>query len=447
MRDLDWPDLAPGGVQWVRVHWCDNANVIRAKAAHVGLMDPDAGLPGGIGLAAAQMALPVMFDALAPGSGLSPVGEVRLVPDGTTLRTTALLPGHALVLGDLRGEDGRAWEHCPRDFLRGQLGRLEAYGLTLTAAFENEFFLLRRDPEGRLVPADRTVYAQTGAFNAHLPFLHDLTAALTELGLTPEHLYPESAPGQIELTVRYRVGVDAADGQILFREAARAAAHRHGLVACFLAKVTEGAAGSGCHINLGLRDAEGGDALGDPDDPDGLSPEGRAFLAGVLVHLPALTAVTVPLPGGYRRLKPHFWAGAYCAWGVGNREAALRVTRQGGQVTRFEVKAADGTANPYLALGAVVAAGLDGLERGLSLPPEATVDPALLSEAERAAARMFPLPASLSESLDALEADGAVRAAFGEARLRAYVAVKRLEHEALSPLSPGEELELLAERY
>lgn len=447
MAHLDWGDLAAHGVGWVRVHWCDHAGVIRAKAAHAGMLDPHVGLPGGIGLARAQMALPVMRDALAPGSGLGPVGEVRLVPDGRTLRTLGALPGHALVLGDLITEEGAPWDCCPRAFLRAQQARLEARGLRVTAAFENEFVLLRRGGDGRLAPADHTVYAQTAALNSHLAFVQDFTGALLDLGLTPEFMYPESAPGQLELSVRHGGGLEAADAQLLYREAARAVAARHGLVACFLAKVTEDAAGSGCHINVGLRNGEGENVFGDPADPDGLSPTGRAFLAGVLAHLPGLAAITVPLPGGYRRLRPHFWAGAYVAWGVANREAALRVTREAGAVTRFELKAADATANPYLALGALLAAGLDGLERGLALPPEATVDPGTLGEAGRAALGMAPLPASLASSLDALEADAALCAALGGPRLRAYVAVGRMQHEALSPLSLPEELELLAERY
>src|SRR5688572_2544919 len=187
------------GVRWVRIAWCDHANVIRAKAAHRRLLD--AGLPDGVGITAAQQSLPVMFDAVAPDSGLGPVGEARLVPDWSTLAVLPWAPGQAQVMGDMM-VDGRPWGHCPREYLREQVRALAGAGFTGRAAFENEFFLLKRTATG-YAPADETVYAATGSMNAHQAFIGELTATLEALGLEPEFYYPESAPGQQEISIRH----------------------------------------------------------------------------------------------------------------------------------------------------------------------------------------------------------------------------------------------------
>lgn len=437
LRQLD-----AASVRWVRIVWCDHANVIRAKAAHRRLLRD--GLPDGVGITAAQQALPVMFDAVAPDSGLGPVGEARLMPDWSTLAILPWSPGHAQVLGDMTVE-GRPWEQCPRDYLRRQVGALAAAGFTARAAFENEFFLLRRTATG-YAAADDTVYAATGSMNAHQAFVAELTATLEALGLEPEFYYPESAPGQQEISIRYAEPLAAADRQILYREAVRGVAERHQLVASFLPKVHEGAAGSGCHLNFSLWRA-GRSAMRDPAHPTGLSAVARHFIAGLLAHLPGLCAITVPSRNSYRRLLPHFWAGAFAVWGFDNREAAIRVTRGSADATRFELKTSDATANPYLALGALIAAGLDGVDRQLALPPDVNVDPGNFSDDERQRRGIVPLPQSLGETLDALARDEVLCRSLGPARARAYLAVKRMEWQALRDLSLADEVTMLATRY
>jgi glutamine synthetase len=434
--------LDQAAIRWVRIVWCDHAGLIRAKAAHRDLLND--GLPRGVGITVAQQALPVMFDAVAPDSGLGPVGEARLIPDWSTLAPLPWAPGHAQVMGDMV-VDGVAWEHCPREYLREQTRRLTDAGLTARAAFENEFFLLRRTASG-LVPADDTVYAATGSMNLHQAFIAELTAALEALGLEPEFYYPESAPGQQEISICHAEPLAAADRQITYREAVRGVATRHGYVASFLPKVHESVAGSGCHLNFSLWRASES-AMGDARHPTGLSDVARGFVAGVLDHLPGLAAITVPSRNSYRRLQPHFWAGAFVVWGYDNREAAIRVTRGPAGATRFELKTCDATSNPYLALGAVIAAGLDGVRRGLELPPDVAVDPGHYSEDERRRRGIEPLPRSLGEALEALAADKTLCDSLGPARARAYLAVKRMEWEALRDLSLADEVAMLAERY
>ncbi len=434
-------------VKFLRIIWCDNANVIRAKAAHLNYLENY--IANGVGITVAQMALPVMHDAVVPETGLGPVGEVRLMPDWSTLKILPFAPGHAHVLSDMVvGPTGEIWEQCPRGFLHRQTAALANEGLTLNAAFENEFFLLRRNDEGILEPADNTVFCATDAMNRQATFVNDLADALNLQDIPVEGYHPESGPGQQEMTFHYGEAIVAADRQILFRETVRGVAARHGLVASFLPKIIEDKAGSGCHLNLSLAKA-GKNITGDPHGRAGFRTEAAAFLAGILEHLPGLTAITVPSKNSFRRIRPHFWAGAFRAWGYDNREGAVRALRDpaGARASRFELKTVDATANPYLALGAVIAAGLDGIRRDLPLPDEVTVDPGLIPDAERKQRGIDLLPQSLGEAIEALKGDDVLLAALGKPLSRSFIAVRENEWEALKDLDLKEEVAMLAERY
>ena len=433
------------GTRFVRVVWTDNANVIRAKAVHAGALADFA--THGVGITAAQQALPVMSDAVVPGGGLGPVGEIRLVPDWDTLTPLPYAPGHARVMGDMV-LDGKPWDLCPRSFLKRVLADAGRDGFQVSAAFENEFYLVRPRPDGGFDPADDTVFAATLAMDRLRPVIDDLAEALLAQRMPVELYYPESGPGQHEIAIRYSSAVEAADRQVAFRETTHAVADRHGLKASFLPKVFEGKAGSGCHLHFSLW-KDGKNVFPDPAGPGGLSAVGRAFLAGVLGHLPGLAAIVAPTPNSYRRLQPRFWAGAYRCWGVDNREAAIRVpsSPSGKGSAHFEVKTVDASANPYLALGAAVAAGLDGIRRKLDPRPPVQSDPAGLSDADRAQRRIDPLPASAADALARLEADRLLTDALGPGLATAYRAVRRAEAEALSGLSLDDEVRLLLERY
>ncbi len=439
--------LNDAGVKFVRIIWCDNANVIRAKAAHVDYLEEY--IDNGVGITVAQMALPAMYDSVVAGAGLGPVGEVRLMPDWSTLTILPFAEGHAQVLSDMViAKTGRVWSNCPRGFLRRQVDRLGQMDLRLEAVFENEFFLLHRNASGMLEPADNTVFCATGAMNLHRALINELTEALIAQGLEVEGYYPESGPGQQEVNIRCAEGLRAADRQIIYRETVRGVAARHGLVASFLPKIFEDKAGSGCHINFSLwRETQ--NVSGDSRQATTISTEAGAFVAGILDHLPALCAITIPSKTSYRRIQPQFWAGAFRVWGHQNREAAVRVcqNKQGDRACRFEFKTADATANPYIALGALIAAGLDGLERNLKLPEEVDVDPALIPELERKARGIDPLPCNLGESLDALRKDSVILEALGTELATSYVAVRQHEWDHLKDLDLEEEVRILAERY
>jgi len=441
MTDQAMRYLLEHDVRFLQVVWVDNANVIRAKMPHITQIERSGGV---VGISMAQMALPVMFDGVTPDSGLGPVGEALLHPDWSTLRALPYLPGYARVAADMLVE-GRPWDHCPRAFLRRQVERLADHGLTMKGAFENEFFLLRNSEKGA-VPVDDTVFAAASSVHGSGAVILDIAQALIDQGFEVETYYPESGPGQHELATRYSDALSAADMQVAYRDTVHGIAVNHGLIASFLPKIVEDKAGSGCHINMSLWSGDK-NITGDGSSVSRLSHAAASFVAGVVDHLPGLCALTVPSNASYRRIRPHFWAGAFAVWGIDNREAAVRVFSGSEVPSRFELKASDATANPYLALGSVLAAGIDGLDRDLELQPECRVDPGLLSEAERRELSIARLPANLGQAIKALEEDETLLDALGPQRSRAYLAVRKAEWDGLKDMSFEDEVALLLQRY
>ena len=419
-------------VRQVRFLYCDNGGLIRGKSTHRSGFA--ARLTSGIGLTVAMQAFSAQ-DELASVEGMGPVGEIRLVPDPATFVVLPYAPATAALLTDMQTLDGQPWDACPRAFLRAQLQRLaqhERLRGRLRAAFEAEFALARRDDQEKLVPLDDSRCFSTVGMQAAATVVDAILAALEAQDLTPEQYYPELGHGQHELSLRHAEGLAAADQQVLLRETARGVAARHGLVASFAPKPWADQAGNGAHLHFSVWSGDGQRNLfADATAPYGLSRLGRQFAAGVLAHLPALVAISCASVNSYRRLQPHTWSAAFTAWGPDNREAAIRVPSalKGAEEAsiNLELKASDATGNPYIVLGALVAAGLDGVERELALPEPMLVDPAACSEAERVARGIRRLPSSLDEAITALAADDYLRAQFPPRLFTAYTAVKRLE--------------------
>ncbi|NER24812.1 MAG: glutamine synthetase [Symploca sp. SIO1C2] len=432
------------GIRFVRILWCDNANVIRTKALHrVTLADY---LKHGVGISAAQQAIPVMYDAPAPGSGLGPVGEVRLVPDWNTFNPLPYAPRHACVLGDMV-KDGQPWGLCPRNFLKRMIAEADREGLQVVAAFENEFYLLRRTADG-IAPADETVFASTLSMELHRRVIDEIAEALVEQGMLVEQYYPESGPGQQEISILYTQALPAADQQIAFRETVRAIALQHNLIASFVPKIFADKAGNGCHLHLSLWQ-DGQNLLPNLEQDGGLSEVARRFIAGILQHLPALMAITTPSTNSYRRIVPHCWSGAFRCWGMDNREAAVRVPSnpEPPSPTHLELKTVDPSSNPYLALGAVIAAGVDGIRHCLELQEPVTVDPGTLTESERSERGIDRLPTNLGEAIEQLRNNQVLLDALGAELAQAYLAVRQAEWEGMKDLDLDAEVKLLLERY
>ena len=412
----------------VRFLWCGNDGTVRAKASTLrGLEDR---IRTGIGLTVAMQAMNNL-DGLQPVDGMGPVGEIRLVPDPETFRVLPYAPRLGAMLVDHVALDGEPAAVCQRSFLKRMEARLAERGTRLEVAFENEFSLATV-VDGAFVPIDSGLCFSTISATAAQDFVDELAAALDAQGIGLEQYYSELGHGQHEISTPHAPALRAADEQLLVRETIRGVAARHGLVASLAPKPWPENAGNGGHIHFSLWDLEGSrNRFHDGAAADGLSAEARSFVAGVLEHLPALCGLSAPSFNSYRRIVPQYWAGAFVCWGHDNREAPVRVPSvfRGMEEasTNVELKAADASSNPYLAVGGLIAAGLDGLERGLEPPEPVEVDPATLDENERARLGIDAMPATQEEGLDALAADEVLLSALGPVLAESYLAVRRSE--------------------
>jgi glutamine synthetase len=431
--------------------YADHGGIIRGKAATAAMLPTR--MTTGIGHTVAMMAMS-MLDHLQPVDGMGPVGEVRIMPDPATFVPLPYAPGAGAMLADQVHPGGEPWDGCARTYLKQAIADLAAEGYAATAAFEPEFTLGRREPDpaggpDRLVPNDDSLcYSATGFHLAH-DYTMDLLTALTAQGLRPEHYYPELGHGQQEASIRHAPALRAADNHVLYREAVRGTAFRRGQWASLAPKPIPDQAGNGAHLHISLRDVDADGQPGeravfyDPADRYRLSATGYHFIGGLLAHLPALVALTCGSVNSYRRLAPQMWSSAYTVYGMDNREAAVRICSpmrdDPAASVNLELKPSDSSANPYLALGASIQAGLDGIRRKLDPGEAVNVDPATLSDSERLARGARRLPATLGAALDALEADTVLMDSLGDLRRRAYLAVKRSEEAGFAGMDVAQE--------
>jgi glutamine synthetase len=436
------------GVRLVRFLYCDNDGVIRGKCS--GIADLETRLERGIGLTVAMQAF-TLLDHLATFEGMGPVGEIRLVPDPSTFVIAPYAPRTGVVLVDMVTLEGQPYPADGRAFLKRMIARAGERDLQILAAFEPEWTLATR-VDGAYQPLDETGCFTSTGMNTAAVVIDEIVEALESQGLEVEQYYPELGWGQEELSITPAPALAAADRHIHYKETVRGVALRHGLYALFAPKPWLEQAGNGCHLHFSAWSKDGKtNRFYDQGQAYGLSTLAQQFMAGVLEHLPALVALTCASVNSYHRLQPQTWASAYRVWGPDNREGALRVaspTRsRESQSTNVELKASDSSSNPYLALGSVIAAGLDGIDRRLELPPPATTDPHLLSETERRAIGADRLPQSLEEAIGHLRRDGMLMDALGERLAGSYMAVKEADIAAFAKEDQAFELHQHAYKF
>lgn len=427
------------GVRLVRFLYCDPSGIIRGKAVHIDRLTSR--MQAGVGLTRGQNAVNSL-DAFVAVEGMEPVGEIRIVPDPDTYCLLPWLPRTASLLSDQLGHDFEDWGACTRSFLKRAIAVAASHGIEVKASFENEFYL-GHVVDGSVQPyQDGPVYSSAG-MDRVADVMGDIVAALETQGLEVEQAINEYGPGQQEIAVRYDTALRAADNQLRFRDTVRGVAEvSHGLICSFAPKPFPQGVGSGAHIHFSLWSSDGSNNLlyeaGAGDRL--LSEMGRQFVAGVLDHLPALVALTCPSFTSYERLKPSAWAGATVSWGLDNRECAVRVASpfRGREMesTNVELKACDPSCNPYLALGGLILAGLDGIDRGLEPPEPARLDPMRMSDEQRRRSGIEPLPASLRDALAELQADQVLFPALGDLLGRCILDVRGAEIEAFEQMTP-----------
>ncbi|TDQ83846.1 glutamine synthetase [Dongia mobilis] len=416
--------------------WSDYVGMLRCRG--VPLSEIKSRMAHGLGWAVAGQAL-TPFDDIAPNPW-GPMLEVRQVPVPETETRLAIWadtpPLHFFLCNSLLA-DGSPWDCCTRSFMTHALADFEQEtGLRFMAAFEHEF-LLRGETLKPTTPFSMT------AMRLVPQFIADLANALTQAGVQPETIEPEYGIGQYEISTAPAVGAMAGDRCIITREVIREVARHHGLQASFTPKPAPDAVGNGAHVHFSFVDKAGGNGSYDPKGTGGAAAVAQKFIAGVVRYMPAICALVAPSPVSYFRLGPHHWSCGYASFGIQNREAAVRICpsperdpAKQGKAFNMELRAPDATASPYMVIGALVRAGLEGIRQNLPLPAAIDRDPSELSDSERAQLGIKPLPGSLGEALDLLDAEPAVKGWMSPTFYDSYVAVKRKEIEMFAGTDP-----------
>jgi glutamine synthetase len=361
-----------------------------------------------------------------------------LVPD---MSTFAEIPwqkasgprGTARVICDVFTPRGEPFVGDPRGVLRRQVDRAAKLGYIVNTGPELEFFLLRRDDDGGIAPLP---HDQAGYFDFSTDLAQevrqDMVDALEAFGIRVEAAHHEVAAGQHEIDFEYSDALRTADNAVTFKFALKAIAQLHGLYATFMPKPIHGINGSGMHTHQSLYSiAESRNAFADASNPYGLSDVARSYMAGILLHARGMIAVLAPLVNSYKRLVPGYEAPTYLTWGRTNRSALIRVpmVSPGKSIegTRAEVRCPDPSSNTYLAFAVMIAAGLDGVEKGLQLSDPVEESLFEMDAATISAKGIQELPGTLGEAIAELEADQTIRDALGDHVFNHFVEAKRAE--------------------
>ncbi|WP_445819035.1 type III glutamate--ammonia ligase [Aquabacterium sp. A3] len=413
--------LRAQGVSYVLAQFVDIHGVAKAKSvpvAHLGTV-----LSEGAGFAGFAIC----------GVGIEPHGpDFMARGDLSTVQLVPWQPGLARIVceGHVNGEP---WAYDSRVVLKTQTARLAERGLTLYTGLEPEFSLLKRSADGGIEPCDasdtlaKPCYDYKGLSRTRA-YLEKLSNAMRASGLDVYQIDHEDANGQFELNYTYTDCLTSCDHFVFFKMAAAEIANEMGLVCSFMPKPFANRPGNGMHMHLSIGDGQR-NLFADPADPQGLelSPMAYHFLGGLLAHAPALTALCAPTVNSYKRLvvgrslTGATWAPAYISYGDNNRSTMVRIPKG-----RLELRLPDGSCNPYLATAAVIAAGLDGIDRQLDPGAPRNVNLYDWSAAQLKDAGIGLLPQNLGAALDALDADELIKSALGPVADE-FLTLKRME--------------------
>ena len=369
------------------------------------------------------------------GFGMGPHGpDYMAIGDLDTLSLIPWMPGYARLVcnGHVRG---KPYAYCSRVALKRQLDKLSARGMTLYTGIEPEFMLLTRSADGKLGPHDATdqldkpCYDYKGLSRASA-FLDQMVSSLRAVGIDVYQIDHEDANGQFEVNFTYADALKSADNFTFVKMAASEIARQHGMIATFMPKPFSNRTGSGAHFHISIGDANTKNLFHDASDRNGLALSQMAyhFLGGLLTHARALAAICAPSINSYKRLvvgralSGATWAPAYIAYGDNNRTACVRIP--GG---RLEVRLPDSGSNPYLVTAAILAAGLDGIDRKLDPGKPNNANLYDYSREQLAAAGIELLPQTLLEAIGALERDEVVCEGLGTELAKEFIELKRME--------------------
>ena len=351
-----------------------------------------------------------------------------LHPDLDTFVILPWRPQHervARLICDVYNPDGTPFVGDPRHVLKNVLDKAAKLGYTFNVGPECEFFLFDTDEHGRPTTqtSDEAGYFDLGPLDHGEGTRREICIALEAMGFEIEASHHEVAAGQHEIDFKYADALTAADNIMTFKLAVKTIAQRNGLHATFMPKPIFGMNGSGMHTNMSLF-KDGKNIFFDENGERKLSREAYNFIAGLLEHAKSLVAVTNPLVNSYKRLVPGYEAPVYLAWSASNRSALIRIPAARGQSTRVELRCPDPSCNPYLALAVCLAAGLDGIERGLVPPEEVTENIFSMDARTRADNGIDNLPGTLFEALELMKRDPLMADTLGPHAYESFLAGK-----------------------
>ncbi|GEL12720.1 glutamine synthetase, type I [Lapidilactobacillus concavus DSM 17758] len=378
----------------------------------------------------------VMFDGSSiDGFVRIEESDMLLIPDLSTFLIFPWGSEHgkvARLICDIFTPEGEPFMGDPRNNLRRVVDQMKAEGYSsFNIGPEPEFFLFKLDANNKptLDLNDDGGYFDFAPVDLGENCRRDIVLELEKMGFEVEASHHEVAPGQHEIDFKYADAVEAADNIQTFKLVVKTIARKHGLHATFMPKPLEGIAGSGMHINMSLSNSAG-NAFYDEKTPDKLSETAKHFIAGLLTHSRALTAINNPTVNSYKRLVPGFEAPVYVAWSGHNRSPLIRVPQARGLSTRLELRSVDPAANPYLAIAAILASGLSGLHDNLPTPEPIDRNIYGMTSAERHAAHITDLPSTLHNALKSLEKDDIVKDALGSHLYQSFLDSKQLEWDS-----------------
>jgi len=374
----------------------------------------------------------VMFDGSSiEGFARIEESDMLLNPDLSTFRVLpwANAGGQiARVICDIMDTDGTPFDGCPRQTLKRVCEKAEKMGYILNAGPEAEFFLFMYDENGKPAPLthDSAGYFDLAPLDLGEDARREIVNVLNDLGFEVEAAHHEVAHGQHEIDFKYAPAIETADNVATFKFVVRKIAQKYKLHATFMPKPVYGINGSGMHVHQSLFKKDK-NIFFDPKTDDQLSEEAKYYIAGNLKHAKALVAITNPLINSYKRLVPGYEAPVNIAWSEKNRSPLIRVPAKRGKSTRVEVRMPDPSANPYLAIAVMLAAGLSGIENKIVPPPSVNKNIFTMSQREKRRLKIEELPGSLYEAILNLEKDQLMKEVLGDHIFNHFIEAKKME--------------------
>lgn len=423
------------GVQFLRYVAVDPYNNLRAKVKPINHMLKQKNtitisLDQQVSIAEICLGgLPYHADVMIDGTGMDARNVLTIQPDPESLRILPYAPKTAIVLGNLKNQyTDEDSPFCTRSLLAKLVKEAaEQHNIAFNVGAELEFCLVAASSADAvsIKYVDQSVFANTTTLNDQQDFISTLYEHFERQYLPIELIHAESGPGQLEVVLEYTQSpVELCDHILLAKETIGAVAHQFGYKALFIPKYDMLKAGNGLHVHASIRDARTGSPLF--CEGSALTAQGGAFVEGILQHLPAIMGLSLPTVNSYRRVGKGCWTGSVVGWAVEDKEVGVRVcsnlrTKEWDHV---ECKLFDSSANPYLALGALLHSGLNGIIQQAEL--RNSLHDQVDSESEDG---LLPLPGSLSAALRSLEGDVLVTSFMGERLTKAYLALRRYEME------------------